>query len=445
MRLVARDLLPLLLVASVQQAAPASDFTAVRVLQHPTKARGDRFGNAVAIDAGRLLVGALRDDVPGFGDVGSAFLYNQQDGSLLQSFANPSPANAEYFGSDVAIDGDVVVIGARFVNTTAIQAGQAYIYSAATGQLLHTLDTPSPGITGYFGYSVAVSGSRVFVGAWNENSGKGRVYQFDASSGSLVRTYTDPRAAVAGASARFGRDIAADANLLVVGAISNDSVSPVVDRTGQVLLFDADSGSHLLTYNNPTPHADDAFGSAVAISGSQVVVGAPNDDPAAVGDAGAAFVFSTTGASLVQTLANPSPTALDLFGTAVAISGDLVVVGAPGDDTLASNAGTAYLYRASSGQLLQTITSPTTGGTPSDDAFSEAVAIEGGSLLIGAPLDSRSFEDAGAVYVYSGTAMVAPSPSASAAAVPAPLPLFALVAAAAWGRGLRRRLGQVQP
>lgn len=445
MRLVARGLLPMLLVASVQQAAPASDFTAVRVLQHPTKALGDRFGNAVAIDAGRLLVGAWRDDVPGFGDVGSAFLYNQQDGSLLQSFANPSPANSEYFGSDVAIDGDVVVIGARLVNTTQTQAGQAYIYSAATGQLRYTLDSPNPATTGYFGYSVAVSGSRVFVGAWNENSGKGRVYQFDAVSGALVRTYVDPRAAIAGASFRFGRDIAADANLLLVGAIWNDSVSPVVDRTGQALLFDADSGSHLLTYNNPTPLADDAFGSAVAISGSQVVVGAPNDDPGGLGDAGAAFVFSTSGASLVQTLANPSPTASDLFGTAVAISGDLVAVGAPGDDTLASNAGTAYLYRASSGQLLQTITSPTTGSSPEDDAFSDAVAIEGGTLLIGASLDSRSFGDAGAAYVYTGTALAAPSSSASAAAVPTPLPLFGLAAAAAWGRGLRRRLSEVQP
>ena len=97
--------------------------------------------------------------------------------------------------------------------------------------------------------------------------------------------------------------------------------------------------------------------------------------------AGAAYLFSIDG-TLLTTFTNPTPALDDLFGSAVAAVGtNMVLVGAPGNDTGATNAGVAYLFNIS-GALLTTFTNPT---PESDDNFGDAVAAVGtDKVLIGA-------------------------------------------------------------
>jgi hypothetical protein len=194
-----------------------------------------------------------------------------------------------------------MVVGARLDDTGAQNAGSAYVYDLASGTPtvpVATLNNPAPAAGDEFGWSVAISGMRVVVGAILDDTGAtdaGSAYVYDLSS-----------------------------------------ATPTVP---------------VATLNNPGPAAFDVFGWSVAISGTRVVVGA-RDDNTGAGIAGSAYVYdlsSGTPTVPVATLNNPSPAAGDQFGFSVAISGTRVVVGANGDDTGASNAGSAYVYALSSG------------------------------------------------------------------------------------------------
>src|SRR5262245_60524196 len=91
--------------------------------------------------------------------------------------------------------------------------------------------------------------------------------------------------------------------------------------------------------------AYDRFGVQVAISGSVAVGGAPDHDHYGT-DAGAAYVFRFNGSQWVQEqeLAGSDIFNFARFGTTVAISGNFIVVGAPGDSENGSFAGAAYVF-----------------------------------------------------------------------------------------------------
>jgi hypothetical protein len=118
------------------------------------------------------------------------------------------------------------------------------------------------------------------------------------------------------------------------------------------------AGYSLLTITNPTPGVGDNFGNSVAAVGTdRVLIGARGDDTGG-NNAGAAYLFSTSG-PLLTTFTNPTPAADDSFGCSVAAVGsDRVLIGAYVDDTGATNAGAAYLF-STNGVLLTTFTNPT--------------------------------------------------------------------------------------
>ena len=99
--------------------------------------------------------------------------------------------------------------------------------------------------------------------------------------------------------------------------------------------------------NNPTPFSEDQFGISVGISGATVVIGTYGDDDSGAVDAGSAYVYDLTSATPTTpsaTLNNPSPAQGDLFGFSVSISGAEVAVGAPKDDTVTPDKGSAYIF-----------------------------------------------------------------------------------------------------
>jgi len=189
-------------------------------------------------------------------------------------------------------------------------------------------------------------------------------------------------------------------DLVVVGANGDDTGAT---DAGAAYVFDAANGSLLCTLNNPTPAASDQFGWSVAVSGSTVVVGAYSDDTGAT-DAGAAYVFDATTGNLLQTLNNPTPASSDQFGMSVAVSGSTVVVGAYSDDTGATDAGAAYVFDAATGDLLQAINNPT---LTSSEYFGSSVAVSGSTVVVGAYGNDAGAADAGAAYVF-GDAVSAP-------------------------------------
>jgi hypothetical protein len=189
---------------------------------------------------------------------------------------------------------------------------------------------------------------------------------------------------------------------------------------------------------------DDEFGSAVAISGDTVVVGAQGEDSSAIGVngnqannsasfAGAAYVFSRSGTTWSQqAYLKASNTDLgDLFGYAVAISGDTAVVGALFEassatgvngnqaNNSASHAGAAYVF-GRSGSTWSQQAYLKASNTGADDGFGSAVAIFGSAVVVGASGEDspatgvngnqadNSASDAGAAYVF-GPVLYLPS------------------------------------
>ena len=98
------------------------------------------------------------------------------------------------------------------------------------------------------------------------------------------------------------------------------------------------------TFNNPTAEDYDYFGNSVSLSGTTALIGAPSDNTGATG-AGSAYLFDTTTGTLKQTFNNPTPADGDNFGNSVSFSGTSALIGAYGDSTGATSAGSAYLYQ----------------------------------------------------------------------------------------------------
>lgn len=137
------------------------------------------------------------------------------------------------------------------------------------------------------------------------------------------------------------------------------------------------------TLNNPTPAQGDSFGRSVAISGNHVLVGAPGDDHGELSGVGRAYLFSAATGALIRTFDPPNLLEFASFGSSVAISNSLVLIGSILDGSSVSRPGAAYLFDASTGALLHKLSPRPESGDYS--GFGAPVAISGGKALVGAP------------------------------------------------------------
>lgn len=264
------------------------------------------------------------------------------------------------------------------------------IAAAVPFQLAYTLPHPAPAIGDFFGASVALGSGRLAVGAPRRDltgtADAGTVYLHDVATGGLVTPLLAPTPAV---DARLGTSVAID-GVVAAGAPHENTGQP---HAGAVHLFGL-GGGHVQSIPNPAPGFDDVFGGAVAVRGDDLVAGARLDG-AGLANAGAAWHLGV-GGGVRHTLLAPTPAAYADFGQSVALGANDVVVGAPSDDTVAANAGAAYVYAA--GALRWTLRSP----PPAlGDDFGRAVAIGDTLVAVGAPLDeSERVAHAGAVYLF---------------------------------------------
>ena len=130
--------------------------------EDPTIDDHARFGGATAIDGDRVLIGGFQDDKLGL-DVGEAHLFDLQ-GNLLQTFDDPSVTTEDWFGLSVAISDDLVLISDSKDDTAGTDIGQVHLFDAATGNLLHTFSDPTPTTEDCFGKFVAIDGGQILIG-----------------------------------------------------------------------------------------------------------------------------------------------------------------------------------------------------------------------------------------------------------------------------------------
>ena len=396
--------------AYVYDLASATPSVPVATLSNPTPATFDNFGSSVAVSGTRVVIVAPYDDT-GARHTGCAYVYDLASATPntpVFTLNNPTPAVTDLFGWSVAISGTRAVVGAPRDDPGVLDGGRAYLYdlAAATPTVpVATLNNPSPSETDYFGVSVAMSGTRVVVGAYGSDVGAaaaGSAYVYDLASATPtvpVITFHNPSPAEVDA---FGRSVAMSGTRVVVGAYGDNTGA---ENAGSAYVYDLASATPtdpVATLNNPSPAAIDLFGWSVAISGTRVVVGGYWDDTGAA-DAGSAYVYdlaSATPTVPVATLHNPSPAAGDSFGESVAVSGTLVAVGAHADDTGAMDAGSAYVYDLGSTTPTIPVTTLNNPDPGVNDWFGISLAISGTHVVIGASQDDTGAADAGSAYVY---------------------------------------------
>jgi hypothetical protein len=189
------------------------------------------------------------------------------------------------------------------------------------------------------------------------------------------------------ASANFGAAIATDGAMAVVGA-------PGAGGTGAAYVFEYAGGAWTESAKlSPSDGmAADQFGASVAIQGGTIVVGAPGNDEAA-GNGGAAYVFTGGGAAWTEgDKLLPSDVSDHSFGFSVDLDGDTIAVGGPYHDSGTTNSGAVYIFNPGSSGWEETVRLATnTGGAVLSDLFGWDVALSGDLLVVGAYLADTAY------------------------------------------------------
>jgi len=318
-----------------------------------------------------------------------------------------NPEIDDRFGTSVAVSGDVVVVGApgegsiatgvngSETSNAAFRSGAAYVFRRTSDSWVQEayLKASNTDVDDAFGTSVAISGDVVVVGAPQEGS-KSKLVNGDDADDSLIS---------AGAAYVFRR---------VAGTWEQEAYLKA-NNTGD----------------------GDWFGVSVAISGNRIVVGADQEDGAAMlvdgasdegsPGSGAAYVYRYASSTWqYEAYVKASNTGDDdAFGHRVAIVGDVIAVSAPGEDSddklvdgggadnLATNSGAAYIYRYAAGswQYEAYLKASNTGA---DDGFGSGIALADAMVVVGADGEDSaaktvdgdgaddSASDSGAAYVY---------------------------------------------
>lgn len=366
------------------------------------------------------------------------------------------------FGCSVAVSGDTVVIGAKYENSSATgvngppdgaatRAGAAYVFvrSGTTWEQQAYLKASQVNAHDEFGWSVAIAGDTVVVGATREDSGtKGVNSTPDESakdSGAayiFVRNGTNwsqqayLKASQVTANDAFGRAVAVSGDTVVVGAPNeflDEHGLPPVPGAAYVFVRSGTIWSQQARLQAPQGGSGREFGSSVAVDRDTLIVGAMRDAGGATGVTGspkehaqvggAAYVFVRSGTGWTQQAYFKASqiTAGDRFGHSVAISGDTAVVGALFEDSSstgvnstpnesATDAGAAYIFVRSGTTWTQQAylkAHQVTAG----DYFGRWVTLTGDTVVVGAFMEDsgttgvnsvpdESAVSSGAAYVF---------------------------------------------
>ena len=430
----------------------------------------DWFGYSAALFEDTLVVGAPHEDSSAAGvggnesdnssaNSGAAYVFVRIGSSWQQQayLKASNPGGVDNFGYSVAVWGDTVVVGApgerswatgvngEQFNNDFIDSGAAYVFFRAGGTFgswsqQAYLKASNTGVFDEFGYSVAISGDLIVVGAPGESSsatgvngnqsdnsaeGSGAAYTFGRGSIGTWSPIDYLKASNTGVEDGFGSSVAIDGATLVVGAPGENSNATGINGnqadnsavdSGAVYVFKREninfghwSQQAYLKASN-TGERDD-FGFSVAISDETLLVGAPGEASSATGvngnqssnsalDSGAAYVFvragGITGSWSQQAYLKASNSEADYrFGHAVGLSGDLLAVGSIGESSNTQgvdadqlnngmfDAGAAYAFVRSGNNWTQQ-SFIKASNTDFGDLFGYSVAVWSDTLVVGA-------------------------------------------------------------
>lgn len=366
---------------------------------------GDYFGKAVAVSGDTAVVGAFGDDDDGSYS-GSAYIFHKDGTNWVPSgkITASDGASYDYFGFSVAVDANIIVVGARCDSDAGSCSGSAYVFENVDGEWVETakLTADDGTASDYFGYAVACTGTQVLVGAYGDDdhgSGSGSAYVFEKINGVWNQSAKiSPDDGLT--NAYFGRAVSISSNSALIGAYG-DSVNGAY--SGSAYLYEKIDGIWTLAqkFTADDGLAYDYFGYGVDISGGTAIVGAFGDDDLGT-NAGKAFLFEKIEGTwqAAGILTAPDGAAYNYFGRSVALDGNRALIGADGDDDQGSYSGSAYVFEKIDGiwQMDQKLVA--FDGGPSD-YFGESVDMSAGQALVGARNHYVASVRTGAAYFFS--------------------------------------------
>jgi hypothetical protein len=313
-------------------------------------------------------------------------------------------ARGDIFGTSVAIHGDTAIVGANFANVGSnTMQGSAYIFqrnqdgSDQWGEV-KKLIAPDGEAFENFGISVAIYEDTAIVGAYFDSTGSifshGSAYVFERNQGGpnnwgVVKKMT---ASDGAGFDNFGRSVAIYGDTAIIGTPNDDIGS--ISNQGSAYVFERNQGGpnnwgevKKLTASDGAEL--DNFGLSVAIYGDTAIIGAPLDDIVSF-EQGSAYVFERNQGGpnnwgVVKKLTASDGALFDRFGS-VAIYGDTAIIGAPGDSIgISGGQGSAYVFERNQGgpnnwgEVKKLIASDGAGG----ELFGFSVAIHGDMSIVG--------------------------------------------------------------
>jgi hypothetical protein len=401
----------------------ADEFAKQAYIKASNTGSGDNFGTSIALSGDTLAVGAFQEESGATGIDGN--------------------------GSDNTAPGSGAVY--VFIRNGAVWSQQAYIKASNTGS------------NDRFGWSVALSGDTLAVGAYLEDSkatgvdgdqsdnslsASGAVYVF-TRSGTVWSQQAYLKASNSGSDDEFGWSVALSGDTLAVGATGEDSKATGIggdqsdnslNDSGAVYVFSRSgtTWSQQAYLKASNTGSGDRLGISLALSGDTLAVGADLEDSAAtgvnngdqnddsLGNAGAVYVFSRSGAAWSQQayVKASNSGSSDFFGGSLALSGDTLAVGAVGEassatgidgnqnDDSAPFTGAVYVFtRGGAAWSQQAYVKASNSG--SEDRFGWSLALTGKTLAVGADREdsnatgvngdesNNSLLDSGAVYLFT--------------------------------------------
>jgi hypothetical protein len=202
----------------------------------------------------------------------------------------------------------------------------------------------------------------------------------------------------------FGVSVGLSGDFIVVGTPLGNGVGAT--STGAAYIFERDAAGTWTEAAKLTASGSqdgDEFGTSVAVSGDIALVGAVFANSPASSASGAAYVFERDAGGawneVVKLNALDAATGVD-FGISAAVSGDIALVGAPFEDEIAPNAGAAYVFKRDAGGAWSEEKKLVGGDSLANDFFGTSVAVSGNFAVVGAPEEDRTASNAGAAYVF---------------------------------------------
>ena len=360
---------------------------------------------------------------------GAVYVYEREGGTWteVQRIMGTPPNWSDFFGWSMSLSasGDHLAIGAPDVfSPMGGPTGGAYVFErdeSGDWVEMQLLLPPIPVSVSMFGGNVVFSGETLVVGEGSYNrpveGGRGAAHVYNLAGGSFAYSQlVQASDSLPFDDIYFGNALAADGERVLVGAPGADYSSTGEYPTGAVYVFTNTDGtlSEVQKLEAGDGADGDQFGFSIATDGGKVLVGASAANVGGNMHQGAAYFFAHDGSAFVesQKVTRPGGLAFDQFGQSIALSGDTALVGMwsyndePGGTPPPPAPGSVGVFTAAGGTWSHR--QDLSGSAGSDgDSFGWHVAVDGGTLLIGADADGAIGQYQGSAYFYENDTLFA--------------------------------------